>query len=229
MQTIMATRGRVQTGRRLQRLQRSFLLFAGGFLALLLLSVVLSSKSRTSKLLGGSMSEDPAISRPEDSKLHLQEFSRTQIKDGRQTSQVKGKDAKYFSKEDVTYIKEATVRVFRNNAAPVDLHALSAKLYMDGEKLLRADLEGNVTASSQSGATLHTELATYSADEKLITAPGPVKIDGTGYTIEGVGMDMIVEADLISIHEQVRSRFEQGSSVPSILPTAEEANSKKKK
>ncbi len=216
LQSAVVQRSSPRFGLRLQRAQRLFLAGGSAFVLLFLISIFFNSERRAPELLGNGGTQPQSLNR-DPSKLHLEEFSRVQVKDGHQSSIVRGSDAKYFQKEDVTYIKSANVRVFRTNAEPVDITADSAKLYMDGEVLLRSDLEGKVMASSKKGSTLTTEFATYSAEEKLITAPGPVKVEGTGYVITAVGMDMILEADIVTFHDKVSSRFEQGGQVPTFV------------
>lgn len=199
------------------RVQRAALFAGGLFVAVLVVSVAARSSGRRGHTAPAAVEEE--------SKLHLEDFTRVNIEGGRETWQVKARDAKYYSKEDVTHVSDAEVTGPRDKGGraekgekldPVKIYANKARLSMDGDAMRRADLEGDVRVVLDRATTMRTEAATYDSESRLITAPGLVHIIGDGYTTDGTGMEMAVDTNIMKLLSDVESAF-TGTSMPSAL------------
>lgn len=195
-----------------------FSLAAGGvFLLFLFLSAMLrGGNSGALKVISNSkeQSEEASVVVEKPSKLHLQEFYRVQVKKGKQVWEVRAKDAKYYAGENVTYVTDADVTVHRPKSEPVNLKSRSAKLYLEGDSLKKAVLEGEVTVVIEDSVTMITDLADYNSEDRVVIAPGKVVITGEGFETTGIGMEMQVDADIVKLLNDVHTRIEPNAKAP---------------
>jgi len=139
--------------------------------------------------------------------LHLQDFHRVEVKDGRPVWEIKAKDAKYYADQGLTHVTDAEVIIFERRGSPISLKAKVAKLFLKSSALEKAELEGNIVVTRGKQVSVHTNLASYYAKSGKIVAPGPVKIKGTGYVIRGIGMEMFLDKEDIKLLSSVESGF----------------------
>lgn len=200
--------------------QLFFLGVAACFVIFVVVAMLLRSDSKGS-LLSRSVS---AVSGGEfnisrlgidpDSAVHLQDFHRQEMKDGRPVWVVDAKDARYYASDGFTLVNDAVMTVYRSQGSTLKLNSPVAKLYMIGGALQRAELEGEILAVLNDSVQIKTDFANYDVLHKLVSAPGNVVIQGNGYEIRGVGMEILVDADQSRLLDQVSSRFEQGGEAP---------------
>jgi LPS export ABC transporter protein LptC len=200
--------------RRSSFVQRSFVLI--GLIFLVSLGVSVAYRSITRRSIFGGPGTGQAAGTGTSSQLHLQDFSRVEVKDGRQIWQVKATDAKYYAQEDLTHVHNAKLTVYREKQPPVFIEARTAKLHLDGESLKRADLEGSISVSLRDGLKLVTEEASYDAGKGTVTSASRVDISGEGIRIVGIGMRLWVETEVFELLDEVDSQFEQGATVPRV-------------
>ncbi len=158
------------------------------------------------------------------SRLHLQEFRRVAVKNGRPVWEVEATDAQYYSKEGVTHLNDVDLIVHREKDSKVRLEAKSAKLLSQDEALARAELVGNIIVALDNGLVLKTELAVYDVAAGKIVAPERVEIQGKGYSIEGEELTANLEAQVIKISKNVVSVFTNEAKAPQdgfLLPGSE--------
>lgn len=197
------------------RLQRFFLLFGVLFVLSLLASIIVRSVLRPSTLRS---TESEAGLTQSSSQLHLQEFNRVQVKEGKPVWEIKAKDAKYFTQENITQVSQPDLLVHRQKDEPLRLKGKLAKLVLDGEALKRAEVEGSVAVDLNQTTTMKTESGTYTTDTQLLTAPGAVYIVGRGFIVQGKGMTFAVESEELTLHSDVSTMFEQGARPSKVLP-----------
>ena len=194
----------------------SILLFCG--------YVVLTVSLRSSKRKSIFTTEDAFASGSGGSRLHLQEFRRVAVKNGRPVWEVEATDAQYYSKEGVTHLNDVDLIVHREKDSKVRLEAKSAKLLSQDEALARAELVGNIIVALDNGLVLKTELAVYDVAAGKIVAPERVEIQGKGYSIEGEELTANLEAQVIKISKNVVSVFTNEAKAPQdgfLLPGSE--------
>lgn len=148
------------------------------------------------------------------SRLHLQEFHRVAVKNGRPVWEVDASDAQYYSKEGVTHLNDVKLVVHREKDSKVRLEAKSAKLLSQNDTLARAELVGDIVVSMDSGIVLETQLALYQVLAGKISAPERVKIQGEGYSIEGDELTADLQAQVVRISRNVASVFTSGAKAP---------------
>lgn len=149
-----------------------------------------------------------------NSELHLQEFHRVEVKDGRTLWEVRAQDARYFVDQGVTQVNEVMLRVYRENGSPLDLRAKAAKLHLQNDSLKEVELQGSISVQDQDGFSVYSELAYFDVSQGVIRSPSRVIVKGQGYELEGVGMELLLESQQVSLVEQVRSEFTLGAKPP---------------
>lgn len=190
-------------------IQKLSLILGGGFVLYLLYSVaVRDGGSKT------SVSAPPSETIVSGSELVLQDFSRLMLRRGKKSMEVKAETGRFIPQENITYLTGATVTVQRERGKPVVIKARNARLFMDGEQVKRADLEGSVEVEFSEGMTLKTELASFDSDTQQIKAPGAALIQGSGYEIKGDGMEAEIDHEVVRLLREVKSRFERGAQLP---------------
>jgi LPS export ABC transporter protein LptC len=194
--------------------QKYFLGAAVLFLAVFGGLVAVRSQSRKSVLSFGGGSAGAIEAALNGSGLQLKDFHRVQLKHGNLVWEIRARGANYFASENVTQVTDAEVTIHRPKQAPVVLTARAAKLYMNGDSLGRADLEGDITLRSEGSPDVMTENATYNVETRIVSAPGLVSIRGTGYRIESIGLEMSVDTQVITLLRDVTTSVEPGARGP---------------
>ena len=205
--------------RRLNTGEKLFLAFGAIFLLYLVISAAGRSSVRQGKSILGAASPETireTLNQGDQSKLQLQTFYRVQIERGKQLWEIRATDAKYFPEQDITFVSDATIKIERKSGDHMTIKSRSARLHLKGENLLRADLEGNVIVEDERQNVVHSELAAYDAEQRMVTIPGAARVDGPGYFIDAIGLDMAVDSDQIHFLKDVKSKFERGATPPAI-------------
>ncbi|MCC6953520.1 MAG: LPS export ABC transporter periplasmic protein LptC [Deltaproteobacteria bacterium] len=204
------------TGRRLQFLRRAFVVAGALYLALVVSVMALRSQGRGARAASFGAGAAEEASAGKDSKLHLQDFYRVQTREGRKSWELRATDAKFFPDEGVTYVNSAQLLLKREDGSTLTLTSDSAKLYMEGELMDRAELQGNVVVQSEDSVTLATQFAVFRDSERLITAPGEARISGPGYQVDGEELELFIDRDEMNFGSNVRSQFARGSKMPDL-------------
>ncbi len=141
-----ATGGSIMNASSYRAVQRAFLVIMGSFILLLIMLVFFRSVDRHS-LVSHDSGDEPrsaAAAVSGGSELHLQEFHRVEVKNGKKMWEVRATDAKYFPADSIVHVNDAEVMVYQAKGEPVGFRARSARLLLAGDSLQSAELEGNV-------------------------------------------------------------------------------------
>ncbi|MBL7662148.1 LPS export ABC transporter periplasmic protein LptC [bacterium] len=162
---------------------------------------------RSAEKMGTKINTNNNSSPQTTSELHIQDFERVAVKKGRRVWEVRAVEAKYYSTENQARLANSTMKMYRPDGSIVTVTSTSGKLYLRGEAIVSADVQGDVVIGIDESTKIYTDLAVYDADQDKISAAGPVKIVGQGYTINGIGMTVEVANRLIEISSTVNSQF----------------------
>lgn len=138
--------------------------------------------------------------------LHAHNFHWTQMKGGQSQWVLKARDATYSSDKTSLVLSDATVSMASKDGKTVGLFAPSAILKLAGNHVVSAHLSGGVTVN-YAGFVLTTPDATFVPDSDHIQAPGPVKIEGDGLQVTGIGMTGHPKAETFQLLNQVSTRI----------------------
>lgn len=200
-------------------LQRAVLAISGSFVLIIVVVVMVRSQARNS-LLEGTFEETAAEERQvqinapvrEDSALHIQQFHRSEIKDGKLAWEIHAEDAHYYAEQQLAHVNKAKVQIYRDGGSSISIKADAGRMLLDGQKLRSSELEGNVEVVLDGELTMQTDRATYDVDAGAIQVPGLVKIKGPGYTIEGQRLHIDVESRKLHLQQDVETKIMPGAN-----------------
>ena len=115
----------------------------------------------------------------------LNDFHRSEIKNGKTIWEVKAKQGEYFPAKQKAQIFSADVWLFRNENEKVFLNAPEAELSFDGTALNKAFFPGEVHVVYNDLYVVDTSVATYDKASETITSDHPVKLSSALIDVEG--------------------------------------------
>lgn len=201
----------IRSFRGLQRIQLSVALLGLLFLSYLAVSAASRSRQHTKSVLSEGSSREPVPA----SGVRLQDFSRVQIKEGKKSWEIKAQDAQFVAAENITHVTSPVITFPREGKEPVIVHAERARLFMAGENVERAELEGSVKVELGTGTIVYSDFAVYESETDQIEAPGKVLISGEGYETRGDGLELNIRTEEVYLLRDVSSKFNRGAKVPS--------------
>ena len=201
-------------------LQRGVLLLLAAFLLIFVGNIFYRSQTRASfssgaDVLGSNVGvgTDDASSQ---SDFQLTEFHRVEVKDGKRIWEIEAFEAKYYPEEELTHVNDARVVIHQEDGTRIVIRSKGAKLHMPKKQLSRAELEGDIVLTVHDEMVIHTETATYDVLDKRIFAPGIVSINGRGFEVDGIGMEVDIAAEEIQLLDDVTSLIHANAEVPRV-------------
>lgn len=135
----------------------------------------------------------------------LNEFHRSEVKNGRKLWEVKASRGEYNPETANIRLSEATVWIFRKDGEMIELQADTAGLHLDGQSLSHVELEGRVKVVRNNEVTVETDRATFERQSNLVRAPGRVELTSETLQVSGVGLEANVETKEIKLLSHVTS------------------------
>ncbi len=141
--------------------------------------------SSSSSLIDGS----PSSQADNSSGFTLNNFERSETRDGKKVWEVKAKQGHYMPQQNQAIVEDAILWMYRTENQTIRLETKHAKLILDGQKLVKAEAYDGVKIIQNDEVTLETERATYDQIQGSLIAPGHVTITSTLYTVVGDGLE----------------------------------------
>lgn len=139
------------------------------------------------------------------SKFTLQEFHRTEIRDGKKLWEAKGTQAQYFPESNSALVKQAQIWIYRPDGKVVTLTAGQALLHLEGAGLKGADAEHGVVIVYDQEERLETEKLIYLKKDNSIFAPGLVTITGKILDVSGEVLRGNLESNNFTLEKNVET------------------------
>ncbi len=139
------------------------------------------------------------------SALSLDDFQRSETRDGKTIWDVKGKNAKFFPKENAVLITDGRLNFNTQDDKPVFVQGGEAFLTLDGVSLQKAELSKAVTLRFDERIVMQSEVAIYDPIAETIAVPGEVKIESELLEVTGTGMETNLKLQEAHILSNVRS------------------------
>jgi LPS export ABC transporter protein LptC len=138
-----------------------------------------------------------------DAAQRLQDFHRVKLENGRLEWELRAREAQYYEEEHRAVVQQPEMIFYSDGEERARLQGAEGRLVFDGTDLLTVELRGGVRVQGD-GFVLETDLAAYDRDRDVITAPGPVHIDGRDLTVLGQQMEIAVSSQLLTLRRDVR-------------------------
>ena len=136
-----------------------------------------------------SSDSSPSPQAGASSAFTLNDFERSETKDGKKVWEVKAKHGHYMPQQNQAIVEDAVLWMYRSENQTIRLETKHANLILNGQKLVMAEAYGGVKVIQNDEVTLETERATYDQTKGSLSAPGHVTITSALYTVIGDGLE----------------------------------------
>jgi LPS export ABC transporter protein LptC len=142
-----------------------------------------------------------------ESALHMKEFHRAKIENGRKLWELFGDEASYFKEQKEAIIKKPRFYYYDKKGEVVETTGDEAHLYINEKELERMELRGDIQVSFQ-GYVLKSEEANYLPVKDQILLPNRTTVVGEGIELEGSSMEIELEDRKIRLVHRVKTKIE---------------------
>jgi LPS export ABC transporter protein LptC len=184
--------------RRIAKLLASFGAIA---LAAILAVTVVVVRHRAGQKLG-----EAAIGLLPGTLLHAHNFHWTQMKGNASQWVLKAKEANYSDDKTSLILTGPEITMTSGDGKRVILSASSAQLKMDSGHIKHANMTGGLVVH-YGDFVMTTDAATFTPDTDQLDAAGPVRIEGPGMVVTGIGLTGHPKAQTFQLLRQVSTRI----------------------
>jgi LPS export ABC transporter protein LptC len=142
-----------------------------------------------------------------ESALHMKEFHRAKIENGRKIWELFGDEASYFKEQKEAIIKKPRFYYYDKKGEVVETTGDLAHLYINEKELERMELRGDIQVSFQ-GYLLKSEEANYLPAKDQVILPNRTTVVGEGIELEGSSMEIELEDRKIRLVHRVKTKIE---------------------
>lgn len=133
------------------------------------------------------------------SQFTMNEFHRSETKNGRTVWEVHGSRGEYFPQTNSAKIQDAKLTMYDKDGKASDLQTKEAEIYLSGPSLGRAHGRAGVQVVYHGDTTLTTEEADYDRSKGTLSTAGPVKIVGSRVDITGNKLEGNVDSQIFTL------------------------------
>ncbi len=138
--------------------------------------------------------------------LHAHNFHWTQMKGNASQWVLQAKDANYSDDKTSLILTSPEITMTSGDGKRVDLSASSAQLNMESGHIKRANMTGRLVVH-YGDFIMTTDAATFVPDSDQLDAAGPVKIEGPGMVVTGIGLSGHPKAQTFQLLRQVSTQI----------------------
>jgi LPS export ABC transporter protein LptC len=142
-----------------------------------------------------------------DSTLHLKDFHRAKIENGRKVWELFGDEANYLKDKKEALIKRPRFLYYDKKDEAAETSAEMAHIFLNEKELERLELKGGVRVTMK-GYVLTSESANYLPAKEQISLPTRTQVVGEGISIEGASMEVELEGKIIRMVRDVKTKIE---------------------
>jgi len=149
-----------------------------------------------------------SVPEPIDSKFTLQNFHRSETKDGEILWELSGSEAEYFTETNSIVISDCFLLFFTEDQKKIELQSDTARLVLKDNQPTKVQAKGSVELRYDNKITIKTERAIYTSKDNLVTSPGKVDIIGEGFRTEGHKMKAYLNREEFQLSRDVRTHID---------------------
>lgn len=135
----------------------------------------------------------------------LNNFHRSEIKDGRKVWEIKAEKGQYYPQTNSADINNATIWLFKPNGDSMEILAKRGKIYLSGTSLEKAEASEQVSMKFNQDLTIESLSAVYNKTTESVQIDGPVKIFNERIQIKGNGLDADLAGETFTMRENVQT------------------------
>jgi LPS export ABC transporter protein LptC len=142
-----------------------------------------------------------------ESALHMRDFHRSKIEDGRKVWELFGEEANYYKDDKQAVIKKPRFYYYDKKGEVAETTGEVARIFINEKELEKMQLGGGIEVSYQ-GYTLKSEEAIYLPSKQQIVLPGRAVVIGDGVQLEGSSMELQLEEKTMRLLRNVKTKIE---------------------
>jgi len=148
----------------------------------------------------------PKIS-TEGADMRLEKIRFVEDKHGQKTWELEAKLIQQYQDQNAVLLEDVKATFYMKDGRSFILTAKKAKVYQDSKNM---ELAGDVLLTSSDGYQLKTHSVSYDHLKKRVTTSDPVEIEGKEIELVGKGMLVDMEAQILKVLHQVKTRWKGG-------------------
>jgi LPS export ABC transporter protein LptC len=142
-----------------------------------------------------------------ESALHMKDFRRAKLEDGRKVWEIMGDEANYYKEQKQAVIKNPRFYYYNKKGEASETTGETAKLFFNEKELQQMQLQGNIQVTYQ-GYILKSEEAIYLPDKQQIVLPRRTTVTSEGLELEGSSMEVELEDKKVRLLRNVKTKLE---------------------
>ncbi len=135
--------------------------------------------------------------------LTLNEFHRSETRNGQKLWEVKATRGRYFPEDRKAVLEDAHLWFYKAEGETITLHAEAAEIFFDQASLSRALLSRGVSLMMNDSLQIETDSAEYDNNTKHVFAPGAVSIKNERTEIHGKELKADLESRAFTLAHEV--------------------------
>jgi LPS export ABC transporter protein LptC len=142
-----------------------------------------------------------------ESALHVKEFRRAKVENGRKVWEVMGEEADYYKDQKEAVIKRPRFFYYDRNGEAAETAGEVARMFLGENELEKLQIEGGIQVKYQN-YLLKSDEAIYLPAEQRIFMPKHTTVTGGGFHLEGASMEVELETKIIRMMRGVKTKIE---------------------
>jgi LPS export ABC transporter protein LptC len=139
--------------------------------------------------------------------LHIKDFQRAKVEDGRKVWEVMGEEADFFKEKRQAVIKKPRFFYYDRNGEAAQTAGAVARMFLGEKELEKLEIEGEIQVTYQD-YILKSEEAIYLPAEQRVVMPMRTTVSGGGFELEGARMEIELESRKIRLINAVKTKIE---------------------
>jgi LPS export ABC transporter protein LptC len=142
-----------------------------------------------------------------ESALHVKDFRRSKVEDGRKIWEVMGEEADYFKDQKQAVIKKPRFFYYDAKGEAAEASGEVARMFLGDKDLQKLQLEGGIQVTYQN-YILRSEEAVFLPAEQRIFLPKPTTLVGGGFELAGSSMEIELETKKVRLQNNVKTKID---------------------
>jgi LPS export ABC transporter protein LptC len=142
-----------------------------------------------------------------ESALHMKDFHRSKIEDGRKVWEIFGDEANYYKEQKEAVVQKPRFYFYDKKGQIAEATGDVARIYLNDKELDKMELQGRIQVSYQ-GYVLKSEEAIYMPAKDQIVLPSKAVMVSDGLELEGSSMEVELQGKKVRLLRNVKTKLE---------------------
>ena len=142
-----------------------------------------------------------------ESALHIKDFRRAKMEEGRKVWELFGDEANYFKEQSEAVIKKPRFYYYDKKGQTAETTGEVAHVYLNEKELEKMELQGGIQLVYQ-GYVLNSEQAVYLPAKQQIVFPTKTTMVSDGLELEGSSMEVELDDRKMRLLRNVKTKIE---------------------